>query len=68
MEQLARDFEGRAVVATLKIDDNKKTVRHFGIKALPTFILFRDGVQVHRFENLAGKKYLAGVLTDYGKK
>jgi thioredoxin-like negative regulator of GroEL len=56
------------VVATLKIDNNKKTVQRFRIKVLPTFLLFRDGAQVHRLENLTGKKYLASVLTDYMKK
>jgi len=42
-EALAADLAGRVVVAKLDTEHNRETARRFGIRAIPTFVVFRDG-------------------------
>ncbi len=48
VEQLAREFAGRAVVAKLNIDENPLTQRRFGIMSIPAIFVFRRGEVVER--------------------
>jgi thioredoxin len=43
LDQLAADMEGRVTVAKLNIDENPQTPRKYGIRGIPTMILFKDG-------------------------
>ena len=43
VEELAVDYEGRAVIAKVNVDENPKVSDQFGIDAIPSIILFRDG-------------------------
>lgn len=43
VEQLARDFAGRAVVAKLNVDENPMTPGQFGIRGIPTLLIFKGG-------------------------
>lgn len=43
IEQIAQDFEGKARVVKLDVDDNAVTSARFNIKGIPTLLLFKDG-------------------------
>jgi thioredoxin 1 len=51
IDQLARQYEGRIRVAKMNVDDNSATPTRFGIKSVPTIVLFKDG---NLFEQMAG--------------
>jgi len=40
---LAGDLSGRLTVAKLNIDDNPQTPAKYGVRGIPTLILFKDG-------------------------
>lgn len=46
LEQLAREYEGRATVAKLDVDANPGTTARYGVRSLPSILFFRDGVLV----------------------
>lgn len=48
VEQLARDFAGRAVVAKLNIDDNPHTAQRYQVMSIPTLLIFKRGEVVDR--------------------
>ncbi len=48
VEQLAGEFAGRAVVAKLDVDANPMTAQRYGVRSIPTLILFRDGQEIDR--------------------
>lgn len=48
VESLAEQFQGRAKVVKLNIDDNAQSTAEFDIKALPTLVLFNDGKETQR--------------------
>ena len=46
LEELAKEFEGKLKVYKLDIEKNPEMTNKYGIKGIPTFILFKDGEEV----------------------
>ena len=44
LDELAGDFQDRLQIAKLDVDANPKTPGQFGIRSIPTLILFKGGV------------------------
>ncbi len=43
LEEVAKDYQGRLKVAKLNIDENPQTPPKFGIRGIPTLMLFKGG-------------------------
>lgn len=43
LDAVAGDYEGRLKIAKLNIDENPATAPKFGIRGIPTLLLFKDG-------------------------
>ena len=43
IDQIAQDFSGRAKVVKLNVDDNRETSAKYGIRGIPTLLLFKNG-------------------------
>jgi thioredoxin 1 len=43
VEELAGDYDGRAVVAKLNVDENPQTTAKFGVRSIPTLLVFKGG-------------------------
>ena len=63
IEELAADFEGRATVAKVDVDRNPQVAARYGIRSIPTLLLFKDGQVVERVIGMVPKKVLADKLT-----
>ncbi len=48
VEELSREFAGKVTFAKCNTDDNAMLANQFGISAIPTLLLFRDGKLVDR--------------------
>ncbi len=46
VEQLAKEFKGRAVVAKLNVDENPVTAREYNVMSIPTLLIFKKGAVV----------------------
>lgn len=46
LEDVARDYQGKVKVVKLDVDANQKTAVNYGIRSIPTLMVFKDG-QVH---------------------
>jgi thioredoxin 1 len=56
IEQLEKDYAGKAVVGKLNVDDNKETAAKYGIRSIPTVVFFNKGELVEKFTGVAEKK------------
>lgn len=43
LEEIGAEFKGRVTVAKVNIDDNPGTPNTYGVRGIPTLILFKDG-------------------------
>lgn len=43
LEEVAAEYDGKVVVSKLNIDQNAETPPKFGIRGIPTLLLFKDG-------------------------
>lgn len=48
VKDLAREYEGRAIVAKVNTDQSARMASELGIMGIPTLVLFRDGKEVDR--------------------
>lgn len=62
MEELARDYSGKALVGKLDVDENPKTAECFQVYSIPTLIVFKDGCEVERLVGLCAKSKIANTL------
>jgi thioredoxin 1 len=62
VEQIAEEYEGRAVVAKLDVDSNRDTAVKYGIQAIPTLLLIKDGEVADRIVGAADKGSIASKL------
>jgi len=43
LDEIASDYAGRLKVAKLNIDDNQNTPASFGVRGIPTLMIFKNG-------------------------
>lgn len=43
LDEIAKEYEGKLVVAKLNIDENPETPQHYGVRGIPTLMLYKNG-------------------------
>ena len=56
IDELSKDFEGKAVVGKIDVDANQEFAAKYGVRNIPTVLLFKDGQLVSRQVGVAPKK------------
>jgi len=62
VEGLADEYNGRVAVGKLNIDENPNTPMKYGVRSIPTLLLFKGGEVVEATVGVAGKEQLAALL------
>ncbi len=65
VDDLARDYDGKAQIAKLDVDANPYTVRQYGVMSIPTMIIFKDGQEVDRLVGVMPKEMIAERLDQW---
>ncbi len=55
VEELAQKYEGRFKVAKMNVDDNPVTATQYGVRSIPTLLLFKDGKLADTIVGAVGK-------------
>ncbi len=62
IEKIAERYEGRARVVKVNVDENPATAQRYGIKGIPTLILFNEGKEAERIVGAVSGDALARVI------
>ncbi len=62
VKELAADYDGKAVIAKVNVDENPSTSAEFGIRSIPTLLIFKNGEIVDKQIGAVPKAVLAGKL------
>jgi thioredoxin 1 len=62
IEEVAKDYAGKAKIGKLNTDEARDSAMEFGISAIPTLILFKDGQVQKKWVGLTSKKELAAAI------
>ncbi|MCL2171271.1 MAG: thioredoxin [Defluviitaleaceae bacterium] len=62
LDELSTDFDGRAKVFKMDIDQDKETAVQYGVKRIPNMVFFKNGVVVDQVIGKVDKNELAGKL------
>ncbi|MDQ6886241.1 MAG: thioredoxin [Gemmatimonadota bacterium] len=66
IDALAADQQGRALIAKLDTDRNQRTMERFGVRGIPTVIVFSGGREVARRTGAVGARELQLLLARAG--
>jgi thioredoxin 1 len=62
VDALASEFDGRATVAKLNVDENPSVPGRFMIRGIPTLLLFKNGELTETLVGLAPKEDIARLI------
>ena len=62
LEKLAADYDGRAKVVKLDVDNNPQTAVKYGIRSIPSLLFFKDGKPVDQMVGVVPERVLADKL------
>ena len=62
IEELANDYEGKAVIGKVDVDNNQQVSMEYGIRSIPTVLIFKGGQVVDKIVGVASKEAIAAKL------
>src|SRR6266849_6762277 len=62
VEELATQYKGKVKVAKINIDDNQDTPQQYGVRSIPTLLLFKGGKVVEQIVGAVAKTRLEDAL------
>ena len=62
IEELANEYEGKALIGKLDVDSNLESSVKYGVRSIPTILTFKDGEIVDRQVGAVPKKTLTNVI------
>ena len=58
LEEIASEYDGKLKVVKINIDENQTTPSNYGVRSIPTLILFKDGKEVEKIIGAQSKENL----------
>lgn len=58
LEDLATEMAGKLTIAKVNVDDNGDLAAQYGVRAIPTLLLFKDGAVIEQFVGMMDKSTL----------
>jgi thioredoxin 1 len=64
LNEVAEATEGTATVYKLNVDEQQQVAAQYGIRSIPTMILFRDGKEVERIIGVKPRDYIISSINN----
>jgi len=65
VDELAKDYSGKVVFGKLNVDENPETAQKFGVMAIPTLLIMKNGQEVDRIVGVLPKNQLEAKVSSY---
>jgi len=65
VEEIAKEYEGKLKVCKLNVDEGRSIAVKYGIKGIPTLLIFKKGEVVDRVLGFADKKEIEAKINPY---
>jgi len=62
VHKLAEEYQGKAKVFQLNVDENNQTPSRYGVRGIPTLILFKGGAETDRIVGATSRDNIARML------
>ena len=64
VEELAKEYEGKAKVGKINTDENQDIAIEYSVMSIPTFIVFKDGKAVKKMIGMQDKRTLIAAIEE----
>lgn len=64
IEEISNEYADKAVIAKVNTDEHRQAAMEFGISAIPTIILFKNGQVKRKWVGLTGKKDITQAIDE----
>ncbi|MEO1259109.1 MAG: thioredoxin [Bacteroidota bacterium] len=64
IDQLSEEYEGRAIIGKVDVDNNPDIATQYGIRSIPTVVFLKHGSEVKRQVGVATKAALIKILDE----
>lgn len=65
IEELSKEYDGKAVIGKLNVDDNPETPMQFNVRGIPTFLIFKNGELMDKIVGATTKQVLKDKIESY---
>ena len=65
IEELAEDFDGKATIAKVNTDEEQEIAAKYGIRSIPTLLVFKNGEVVDQMVGAASKQAYADKINSF---
>jgi thioredoxin 1 len=62
VEELAGEYEGKAIIGKLNVDENPEVTARFGVRSIPTLLVFKNGQIVDKQVGAVPKSVLSSKI------
>ena len=65
IEELSSEYDGKALIGKVNVDDNPEVAMKYGIRSIPTILILKDGEVVEQHVGTTSKKQLADKIESH---
>ncbi len=65
MDEVAKEFSGKAIIAKMNVDEGQNKSADYGISSIPALLVFKEGQIVERMVGLHSQSQLSSIINKY---